>query len=190
MSKERRRKQIERMVKAEFDARQRTPWWRSAWGFLGISLTAIVGLVITFTPKFSITPGPSLIQNEPFSVPFKITNEGYTSETINVISLLYEVQMQRLKVDGTLYKATDWDGQILERGDSKTIRINLERGMGIPASAVIGIRITCTEFGLRHVKVYQFEGKYGDNWQWWPQPTSDDLLKRFDKVLAENGESQ
>lgn len=188
MSDERRRKQIERMVKAEVAAGLRMPWWRSVpKKILGFASFALA--LVAVWPSVSVTQGSqALVQTDPLTVPFTIKNDGFLSEKIDCIAFVHKFEAQRRHINNSLIHQPDWDNQHLDRGDPKTIVIAFADGLGIPDSAEVGIKVTYTTLGfIRRDKIFQFDGRYGDNWQWMGQPVSDKLRRDFEHELSAGG---
>jgi hypothetical protein len=180
------------MVKAEVAAGLRTPWWRST-KMLMLEAIAVVGFaigLIQMWPNILVEPGSPLIQGEAFSAPFKIVNGAYLPETTNTITFIRKLYVGGLHMKGTLAHNADFDNQLVERANPKTILINLESGSGRPTTAEIAIQVTYERFGFQRSQMYYFDGKYGDNWQWWSEPVTEELRKEFHAALVDKTEME
>jgi hypothetical protein len=147
---------------------------------LGLIL-GIVGAVgiIELRPQITVSPQEAIDKSQPFSIPFRITNSGYFSFYVDrVFCYLHSVKAEGVSVDKGTFHDPSWNRFELDRGESKTIIVNLYdqiKPLGRPNAADIAILIDYRPFAyFSHSfrSYFRFTGAYVDNWQWLAQPSS------------------
>jgi hypothetical protein len=137
----------------------------------------------------TVSPQEPLNKSQPFSVPFRISNTGYFSFHVVVVTCyLHDVEFGGTGGSIAFTHSTvhhgGWDGGTLERGDSQTVVCDFANS--VPKKADIAIVIDYTALfipdALKSRHYFRFIGTYGDNWQWLAQP-SGNIQAQADKSV-------
>ena len=143
----------------------------------GLILTAI-GL-IALRPQITVSPGEPLARSQPLMASFRITNSGLlTIHDVKVIIYIHHFEVPpSLTMEKSTSRSQGWEAGILERGETETILWNFAQlGVANPsmkADIVIVVDYTFPLVPLYDSRRYfRFVGQYGDNWQWFAQPSS------------------
>jgi hypothetical protein len=143
---------------------------------LGLTL-GVLGLagLIELRPQVAVTPQGQLAGKDPFSAPFRISNTGYFSFRIKLVTCyLRELESEHVRLRSGTDHSRDWDNHVLDRGESETILCSFypTTPQEPPKKADIAIVADIdTWFNAR--RYFRFVGAYGDNWQWLAQPSGD-----------------
>ena len=150
---------------------------------LPTALSLIIGAVgalgvVELRPKIVVYPQePLLDAAQPFSAPFRITNNGYLSVGVERINCyVQEVRAAKLYMGKDLYDQEDWDGKTLDRGESETVLCKVAQVKAWPEKADIAIVVDYRAWPipLSSRRYFRFVGSgSSDNWQWLPQPSAD-----------------
>ena len=147
---------------------------------LGLLLGAVGAVgVIELRPQLTVTPQSELIAGQPFSAPFRITNSGYLAVNVRRIIIdEYQTTFRGWSMGRNIVGDRRWSNFTLERGDSKTVICRFINQK--PDRADVVIVIEYTFLGVKWRRYFRFQGAYGDNWQWLPQP-HDDIVHEIDE---------
>src|ERR1019366_222547 len=132
---------------------------------LGLILGAagLVGL-IELRPQMGVLPQEPLHKDQPFSVPFRITNNGYFSfHVVRVTCYLHKIEALNghFRMTDSTLGYDGWDGGTLDREESETIVCNMTN-LSPPIKADIAIVIDFdTLFRPKSRRYFRFVGEYG-----------------------------
>jgi hypothetical protein len=189
MSTERRRKQMEKMaqeaaIKANHKPRQRiVAGVLSIVGVLGTAFT-----LIELRPQFSVDMVDPPNKSQAYVVPVKIKNTGYLPVDINLAGYCDDYETESGHLSYLLLTDNGWKEGVLERGESKTITLQLSRFFGKPRKADLALVVNYKTYGIfRSRAVFRFVGRfgkgYGDGWYWFEEPSAE-IRKNVDKIMA------
>ena len=152
---------------------------------LGLILT-IAGL-ITLRPQLVVSPNEPLEHDQPFSVPFKVTNTGIAViRDVRIMFYIHSVRAEHLTVKDLLVHNKLIND--LDRGESRTLTCKLAKMGEFPKEADIAVVVDYKAWGVPFWpmrRVFRFTGIYGDAWQWLPQP-SQDIRDAVDAAIDRN----
>ena len=142
---------------------------------LGVVLAA-VGL-IALRPQLKVEPSVATDRSQPFSVPFKISNDGLLSvQNVKISFYVHRLEVGPITVNRSISENNEWETGELGRGESKTVIFHFARAPMLPKKADVAIVVDHTAWGVPFKtlrSVFRFVGVYGDTWQWLPQPSSE-----------------
>ena len=159
------------------------------------AILAVLGAVgvIALRPQMAISPQEPLETSQPFSVPFRIENTGYSSWWLQRTFCYYhKVQIGGNNIEKSTSHSVGWNHHTIERSEAETIRCNLAHAPVMPAAADIAIVVDYRpwrKFPWIFRMIFRFKGEYVNNWQLLAQPSEeiqkdassavDDHMKQF-----------
>jgi hypothetical protein len=151
----------------------------------GVLLTA-VGL-IGLWPSLTVVPGAPFDPEQPFSVPFKITNSGYLPiRNLKTHCYVHRVSAGKLTAACNLLSDKSWNTAHLARSESITIITSFIDAPRHPAEADLAIVLDHNAFGIPFINlrnIFRFVGRFRATWQWLQQPSSE-IKGEVDKLMS------
>ena len=143
---------------------------------LAIGIAGLIVGLITLRPQLSASAGDPVEKLLPFSVPFQITNTGYLPvRSLRVFCDAVRVRLGGSQVTRAVIGRSDWDTDILQPNESRTIECRLVRTSRPPeiADLVIVAKYRATGIPITLTRMFRFVGRFGDTWQWTKQPIEE-----------------
>jgi hypothetical protein len=179
MSHKRRKKQKPKMQ----SEKPPTPPLKTRTWTLPTVLGLILGLVgalgvIELRPQITVSPMEPIEKSQPFSVPFRIQNIGYSSFWVeDAHCYVHEVKVGGMEFKDFLAYEKLMQNHYINRGDAASLRCYIVKHLKntpIPNTADMSIVVSYRPwktFPHTFTKSFRFVGSYIDNWQWTPQPS-------------------
>ena len=145
------------------------------WRWIFSTITFLLGLIV-LKPSLDITPLPPTYPDQPFAVPFRITNTSYYGlNDVSVSFTLNYVRVKNTEFGNIDFERSGWKTNRLDSGESITVISKFIKVTELPTSADISVitnyRIWWFPFvSLKNTN--RFVGNFEGNWEWLPQPAS------------------
>lgn len=152
--------------------------------------------VIELLPQLDVSAEQAIEPGQPFSIPFRIENMGYSSVYIErVFFCIRKIQWGRREIRESIVSDPGWGNLVLEKGEGESISTHFLQSGAPPdeADMVIAVDVRMSKYfhltERKYFRFTRFQGPYLGRWSWLKQP-SRELQAGVDKQIERSKANQ